>query len=741
MPSTSQHPADSSSSSTADYDDSGRDSLESSSISVKTKKSPTKVKFIDECGDVTSSQDSVSSTEGKEYEDDNAKFRSFINEDDTPVTKKPYRKYIEHVLKSRGLGRSLSFLHRLYTVVLRKTQISLEKPGTEDVDFDMELFEESPVFANSTFMPAIDKEQEEELRRYGGWSPEAQSLGLPSYAPTFVFLSVIPLEIMHEYLKMRIESRPPTPNPLSLEQLIKELREGLILSMTHRERYNKHIHTALYDRSAQMEKYMQILDDFDQTVREVVGIYFDYVEQWVLDAAPEDHRKSAINKEWTFTKLISPMIAGNHAFAARKFCSIVGFLLQRTGNRLINRATMLKGKMDETPIVIADDDKRWAILTICREIQGLFTVERDNSLKILNFAKALCRDLESPDFHRDHDGIDGKSTICQEVKDAVMALQIEVLSVRHKLTKIIEHVQQRCDIKNLGDIDEVDRIAITTRTREILHQGFKFGFDYHKELVRLFENKIIIQKDKVCEFNLSLGIIHFAKMWMVFVTEKCERGRGVRPRWAAQGLEFLIAACDPTNTKHLTETEFDDLKSKMDACISHVVGIVSEPEKIRKRSSPRTRKISPATSRALTPTRTALSPRLLGSDDQQQQQRLLLHQISMKEESSGNLSPSSTPTTPQLRRKTVSCANDQTDNNNMSLKVPKINNFTPVLRQIRIRDAVNHLDLELDKQLQERNLIGQVKTLKSSDKHHIGARSVCFRWHRGIKVITKKFLK
>lgn len=453
----------------------------------------------------------------------------------------------------------------------------------------------------------------------------------------------------------------------------------------------------------------------------------DYVELWILDASPQDHRKTALQKEWMFTKLISPMIPGYHEVSAKKFCSIVSTLLQRIGNRLVNRATTLKGKIDETPIDPVDDDKRWQILTTCREIQTLFTVERENSLKILNFAKGLCRDLESIDFHREHE-TDGKTEICPEVRNSVMALQIEVLSVRHKLTKIIEQVYQKCDVQNLGDIDEIDRLAIITRTREILHQGFKFGFDYHKEIVRLFDMNIVMCKDRVCEFNLSLGIIHFAKMWMVFVTEKCERGRGVRPRWAAQGLEFLIAACDPVNTKHLTEVEFDDLKSKMDACISHVVGIVSEPEKTRKRSSPRSRKISPAATRALTPTRTSLSPRLIVDE-----QRLFVQQMSMKEESV------SAPNTPQLVRKQTSCDVDGTATNNVSLKVPKINIHGPVLRQIRIRDSVNQLDLELDKQLRSQNLIGQVKTLKNSDKIHLGAKTVNFRWHRGIKVYFFKF--
>lgn len=131
-------------------------------------------------------------------------------------TTSPYRKYIEHIMKTRGLGKSLSFLHRLHNVIVRKVQVTLEKPGTEDVEFDTDIFDEE----FDVHVAPISKEQEDELRRYGIWSPEALSLGLPSYAPTFVFLSVIPLEIMHEYLRMRIESKPATPNPLSLEQVI-----------------------------------------------------------------------------------------------------------------------------------------------------------------------------------------------------------------------------------------------------------------------------------------------------------------------------------------------------------------------------------------------------------------------------------------------------------------------------------------------------------------------------------------
>lgn len=80
-----------------------------------------------------------------------------------------------------------------------------------------------------------------------------------------------------------------------------------------------------------------------------------------------------------------------------------------------------------------------------------------------------------------------------------------------------------------------------------------------------------------CREKLARSMISFASLWMAFVTQRCERGRGMRPRWAFQGLEFLLAVCEPRNTKYLTEEEFEDLKKDMDICISHVIGTTGPP--------------------------------------------------------------------------------------------------------------------------------------------------------------------
>ncbi|XP_055378356.1 mitogen-activated protein kinase kinase kinase 4 isoform X2 [Condylostylus longicornis] len=741
--------------------DSGKYSTDSKSMNLKGKRDSPKVQFDVEDSPNHTPSDSTGSNESRpEALSSNQSDGSIVAEYlrsvsdvdffnveplmhiscDMENSTKLYRKYIENVLKSRGLAKSLEFLHQFHNLVLLKTKIALEKPEESnmkknsvhpcEIDFD----EEDEL--DESLEPRLGQEQISELRRYGFYSEEAKSLNLPSYKPTFVFLSVVPLEVIHEFLRMRLETRPSKPNPLSLEQLMKELREGLILALTHRERFYSHITTALSENENELDKYFALLDQFDATVKKVLELYLEYVDQWVLVAAPETHQKSALEREWTFTKLVSPMIPEMHITAAKKFCLIIRNLLRNISENLVSRAFELDGRLEDP--TVEGEEKKWQLLTICRETQALFTTERERSIKVLFFAKSFCRDVEQNDFHRDHceDFLSKKASQnifnCPKIEDAFVELKKDILSIRQKLIQIIERVQERCNENNMGELDEQDTAAILSRSREILHQGFKYGFEYNKDVIRLFEQKVMIGKDTESDLDLALGIIEFAKMWMKFVMERCDRGSGVRPRWANQGLEFLILACDPQITRHLNEKEFEELKSKMDECISHVIGICEPAKKVvKKKASPRTRKTSsPAPSRSRTPTRASISAGMTVNA------KFLLPQFSLKEE---NLSANSSVE-----------SSDITDNPNSGLYLNPITLIVPrsngnleslALRQIRVRDAVNQLDLKIENRLRDRNLIGQVKTLNSCDKVQIRARSVNFHWHRGIKIGQGRFGK
>lgn len=681
--------------------------------------------------------------------------------DSTPnsTSASPYRKFIENVLKSRGLGKSLSFLHQLHNNVLRKAHVTLEKPGTEDIEH--ELFDDEV----SNIEIPLEKDEVEELRRYGIWCEEFKELSLPPYISAFLFLSKIPLEVVHEFMKMKLETKPVNPNPLSLEQLIKELKEGLTLALIHRDRYNKHIATALVDREHEADPFLQIIDDFDRTLKQIFELYMEYVEQWILVGVPTSHRKTALEDEWKFTKLTCPMIIGEHKIAANRFCDIIQKLFDAIGQNLIEKVTEMENFSFEVPTTFEikekpmqneengeiDDEEeeedpstilKNRLLTMCRETQQLFTDERDKCVKLMTFTKTLFKDIEKEDFHRDHNVVDESQVclrhstcMCTEVLETINALKRKMLLLREKLTSTLLKVQERSETRYMSEMEEADRITVLTRCREILHVGYKFGFEYHKNLSALFESTTVTNsRSSQTNSSLAKAIVGFARCWMNFVMGRCERGRGLRPRWAAQGLDFLIIACDPHNTEQIDETEFEELKSSMDKCISHVIGSIHEPDRVRK--SPRSRKSSPAPTRKRTPTRSSISYTPTA-------QKVILQQLSVQSDSSRvRLTPSPDPRdypTDYLIRKQISYENV----NDISIKVPDSPNslYSPELRHVRIRDAVNHLDLTLENKLRSKNLIGSVKELNSCDKVVIRARSVHFSWHRGIKIGQGRFGK
>lgn len=58
---------------------------------------------------------------------------SALVNNDSKTHPTPYRKYIENMLKTKGLIKSLNFLEKLHRHLLRKTQITLTKPTDDEV--------------------------------------------------------------------------------------------------------------------------------------------------------------------------------------------------------------------------------------------------------------------------------------------------------------------------------------------------------------------------------------------------------------------------------------------------------------------------------------------------------------------------------------------------------------------------------------------------------------------------------
>lgn len=337
---------------------------------------------------------------------------------------------------------------------------------------------------------------------------------------------------------------------------------------------------------------------------------------------------------------------------------------------------------------------RFHLMYVGREWQGMFVEAREKVVKCVCLAKMLRRDIETFPLEQ-----------C-EIEEAISGLTKSILSLGSRIRNLIENFQARVD--GAGEPrSESDRAAVTTRVREILHQAYRMGFDYYK-----LACKYLLPEERGL---LIKGLVSFATLWMEFVKTRCERGRGLRPRWANHGLEYLMIVCEPLNTKHLSDEEFEELKASMDRCISHVVGTATTPSlSIDPESTKRLPK-----SRVVSPSRHARGQNFSVPTK--------AREASKSQESFSIQTKSRSPSVVD-------------GNNVVTLLVPE-RISGGFLKREKFAVAVQKLDLEIDEKRREHELIGRVTDRSNVDPVRIKARRVTFTWQRGIKVGQGRFGK
>ncbi|CAH0558812.1 unnamed protein product [Brassicogethes aeneus] len=582
---------------------------------------------------------------------------------DSDVVHTPYRRYIENVLKTRALHKSLSFLDKLHKHVLNKAKMTLQKPA-------------KGLFERATF------NDEEELQRYGCWSPEAEALNLPSYRASFIFLSQIPLEVIHAYLQIRLEQKPENPSLLSMRQLMRELKEGLKIAITNRFHIIDYVQCAVAGTNEEPETYLKKTKEFDSCTLQVFSDYLNYLEMYTLSAHVM-FQKNFLEGEYEFACEMIGSIPGSTEIVARTFSNILASILQSVQKRFI------KGIDDLIETIPTNNAQiKQHLLYICRELQPLFNEERENCLKTIAFFRMI---LKGGIFNHE---------LLKRVTEQIINFKCVIPKAIGKVQVIFEHI-------SLASFDETDKLNLNSRIRELLMQGYRFGFEFYNEMS---ENAAPKYRER-----LMKSMVDFAMLWMKFVTERCERGRGMRPRWAGQGLEFLLMISKPEFTKYLSDQEFEDLQNSMRGCISHVIGTIS----------PSTESI------------------YIGSPRQSLEHIRVVR-------SRGN-SPSPRPTYKSQRsasRKTsneqLSPVVDQTDcciRREDSCGFPLVKIKLPQTHMERCRDAIENLETEIDNKMRQQNLIGKVMNCNGETKTHIRRRYVNFSWQRGIKIGQGRFGK
>nr|XP_047128711.1 mitogen-activated protein kinase kinase kinase 4-like isoform X2 [Hydra vulgaris] len=559
----------------------------------------------------------------------------------------------------------------------------------------------SPVSPNNT-------ESDFSMSNFGNgvqYAKACQEMCLPSFLDNYFFLTRVPIDIVHESVRFRIECKPKVePSYLSIRQMIHECKEVISGSVMSKHYYKSIISPFLSEVSQnQVYLYNTKIREFEGDLKLMLNLYFDYLQHWIklvhkMEKTSEN-LKNILDEEWSFTKEICMFVHEGESIGAYKFCVMVSDILKSSSQYLKDSVGCL---FSDCKLQEDCSNFRQKIATVCFECKNIINEVRARATKGLGFAKMLCKDLgiaakydiissyekcfsklkssnhvliehdleteflifapsvltnrkgqckqlislirgyDDPDrswcmdgyiillkcptgkpfwkgrrsaldFSNDLDivfsniKVEGLVLICsnsfnlnsqkkniEKVMAECIKLTSEQTSSHHLIEKsledmnnsalllanvivsAIEDIGSNLDTYYSSDKAKVDTIYAKKLCVGSMHLCFSLGFEYLREVFRLFTGQHRLELSKL--------FIRLSKIWMNFVMTKTERGRGTRPRWAAQGMEFLIAAIDPINLEQLSGDEFQSLKSEMQACARHVIGTYATNETKTKES-------------------------------------------------------------------------------------------------------------------------------------------------------------
>ncbi|XP_076976901.1 mitogen-activated protein kinase kinase kinase 4 isoform X4 [Tamandua tetradactyla] len=313
------------------------------------------------------------------------------------------------------------------------------------------------------------------------------------------------------------------------------------------------------------------------------------------------------------------------------------------------------------------------------------------------------------------------------IAKALQQLKNDALELCNRISNAIDRVDHMFTSEFDAEVDESESVTLQQYYREAMIQGYNFGFEYHKEVVRLMSG----------EFRQKIGdkYISFARKWMNYVLTKCESGRGTRPRWATQGFDFL-QAIEPAFISALPEDDFLSLQALMNECIGHVIGKPHSPVTAIHRNSPRPVKVPRCHSDPPNPHLIIPTPEGFRGSSVPENDRLASIAAELQFRS---LSRHSSPT--EEREEPAYPKGDSSGSTRRSWELRTLISQTKdtACKQgpiETIQKSVRLFEEKRYREMRRKNIIGQVcDTPKSYDNvMHVGLRKVTFKWQRGNKI-------
>ncbi|XP_076046818.1 mitogen-activated protein kinase kinase kinase 4-like [Oratosquilla oratoria] len=327
------------------------------------------------------------------------------------VEANPYRKYVEKLLRNKGMKKTFDKLAEVIRDVTSRTIYILEESQTKNVPSSMLThFQSAAVEVPSSALVA----NLEDLRQYGPWTQKFTAMGLPSFYAAFIFLNTVPLQMMRECLKLRLEQMPDKPSRLSIKQLMREYKEGVKFAVIVRQKYLRSCQALFWNLNKELRdnlecRLSQAIEELDGNMKRMLEVYLEWLDQFVLMLHREPQmsglQRNFLQEEWIFIKATCPHVVEGESLAATMFCNIACHMLCSVGDFVDTGIDDLIVGMQDSSLEATEDmeevfqqdpedHQRHLLLQLCRDIQVLILEARERALRAASLAKMLRKDLE-----------------------------------------------------------------------------------------------------------------------------------------------------------------------------------------------------------------------------------------------------------------------------------------------------------------------------------------------------------
>uniref|UniRef100_A0AAF5RVJ5 Protein kinase domain-containing protein n=2 Tax=Wuchereria bancrofti TaxID=6293 RepID=A0AAF5RVJ5_WUCBA len=342
---------------------------------------------------------------------------------DFPILREqPYNMYTAFVsrsLRRKGMRKILQRLDSVCFTTIKKTIAMLEKsPITYAEVVESGKRQRSmhytmvsvPQYYVSDCLKFDDMSQKQKrvLPRSLTSHQEFLMMKLPSFQDLFLFLVRVPLDLVHEWLKMRRSAQLPS-DLLTLQTVMEDCHDCIEAAVAVKHRFVSLVQLAGVDNKV----LFGFLVPFEDELAEVFKSYLTCIRDWVhgevttegMSAEWTERVIQNLTSQWSVARRFAVNVISGESETVHRFCMIAGDLMRKMVNDYLPEKEDL---MDECRSnfenACTDGFREYDDLSLrrnasqifitCRHFKSLVCQMKDRSLRSLAFAGMLLRDIE-----------------------------------------------------------------------------------------------------------------------------------------------------------------------------------------------------------------------------------------------------------------------------------------------------------------------------------------------------------